>query len=955
MGIPIDCKRLIEVDFPLVSVSNNSSKEKNVKVGRITSVHVWFARRPLSACRAMNLACMLPDPDDENCLPEHRDVINQKIKQFYNDPEKIFDSSSEISKNTSLRNKLLGFIDLFSVHKNRNNTRMLKCVHDIMSGIWGSEKPIMLDSFAGGGSIPLEGQLIGMKSIASDINPIPVLLNKLQLELLPNLEESHFDEILSVAKKINFEVQEELIEAYPANNSKRPSEFVPIGYLCSRSIICEGIGCGVSYPLLASRWIAKRKKLGYDLTQIEDNKVKVRIINNPSKTEGNVSRHNATCPICEYTTPSKSVKRQMLGRNGGTEDSVLLAVVCKSTNKKGRFYFEPNQEDLRDREKAHHLCQEMKSMPEYANIIPNNMMKGNSRYLTPPFFGMNKWSDAYTPRQLISTILYAKKVSEISNPTTKIILALATSKLTNHNTSLCPWRTDIESFDRAFKSHRIPMIHDFYESRPFGEGGPTWIGDVKNTISGLKGGKNNVVVEPGVARFGDATDHFLPDDSVDLWATDPPYYDAVPYSDISNYFVTVLQSMLPDIIMENGLAPKIAEVVQDGTELPCGGKKSDQWYEGQVSKSLEEGLRVVKKSGIAYWVYAHKTTKGWSSVLRGIISSGWKVTGSWPIDTEMKSRVRAQNSAALSTSIHIIMRPRDIEAGVGEWSEILNQLPSKLKAWLIRMSNAGVMGADAIYSCIGPAMELFSKYDSVERASGQEIKIDEYLEYVWDTVADEAIKLLSPDSKQSTTEPNARFSLMAIWTLRQSVNVDYISGEKLDEEEIEVAAEPSKLTIPFDTASLLARGIGADIEDLEKNEVIDVKGSNVKILSPEDRRHYLLGVTNVGSKVQQKSSSSIQMKLGESSEEAEARVDVETKHKGLIEMPKRDSQLDKLHQAMLLHADGNSVALEAHLRDNIGDDPAVWQLANTLNTIYLEGSWERSKIEGVIARHQSLR
>ena len=499
------------------------------------------------------------------------------------------------------------------------------------------------------------------------------------------------------------------------------------------------------------------------------------------------------------------------------------------------------------------------------------------------------------------------------------------------------------------------MIHDFYESRPFGEGGPTWIGDVENTISGLKGGKTNVVLEPGAARFGDATDHFLPDDTVDLWATDPPYYDAVPYSDISNYIVAVLQSMMPDIILENGLAPKIAEVVQDGTELPSGDKKSDQWYERQVSKSLAEGLRVVKNSGIAYWVYAHKTTKGWSTVLRGIISSGWKVTGSWPIDTEMKSRVRAQNSAALSTSVHIIMRPRDIDSGVGEWSEILNLLPSKLKAWLIRMRNSGVMGADAIYSCIGPAMELFSKYDSVERASGEEIDIDEYLQYVWDTVADEAVKMLSPDSEQSTAEPNARFSLMAIWTLRQSAHIDYMSGENLDTEETEVSEEPSKLTLPFDTASLLARGIGAVIENLEKTNVIEVKGSVVKILSPEDRRHYLLGATNGNSKVQPKSSSGIQMKLGESSEEAEARVYVETKQKGFIEMPKRDSQLDKLHQAMLLHADGNSVTLEAHLRDNIGDDPMVWQLANTLNTLFPEGSWERSKVEGVIARYQSLR
>jgi hypothetical protein len=301
------------------------------------------------------------------------------------------------------------------------------------------------------------------------------------------------------------------------------------------------------------------------------------------------------------------------------------------------------------------------------------------------------------------------------------------------------------------------------------------------------------------------------------------------------------------------------------------------------------------------------------------------------------------------------MRPRKKKFGVGQWNEVLDQLPTITQNWLEKMEKSGVIGADAIYSCIGPAMELFSKYESVERASGQKVNVEEYLGIVWDTVAEEALKLLGPYSVQSTVETDARFFLMSIWTLRQSANINYMSGEVIDGEKTELSDKPSKFELPFDTASLLARGIGAVIEDLEKTNVIDVKKGIVKILSPEDRRHYLLGITNGKSKVHQKASDGIQLKLGESSEDAEARVEVEARQQGLIEMPKRDSQLDKLHQAMLLHADGNSTALEAHLRDNVGDDPMFWQLANTLNTLYPEGSWERAKIEGVISRYNSLR
>jgi putative DNA methylase len=972
MGIPINCKRLVEVDFPIVAVSEASAKEKDIKTGSFAAVHVWWARRPLAACRAMNMACMIPDPADANCPTELRRVIAAALDELERAPHGMQkklqvtkrtwevdddgDLSASRNRPESLKRRLLRFIGEYSRWDLKMSETHTKCARSIIIGCHNGN-PKLLDSFAGGGSIPIEGQRIGMEAYASDINPIPLLLNRLQLELLPNITENFLNELKQKAIRINEALKQEVESVYPIQVYSKIDE-VPIGFLCARQIICEGIDCGIKFPLISSPWVAKssKNKVCYSFKRDGD-QVAVGLINNPNLDqipEQTCKRGDAKCPICNYVTPVKSVRKQLTILNGGTNESRLLVTITTPKNGTGRIFNVPTSDDIDARNRsANKLLDYLNNNPELS--MPDEPMPPQgSLGMRVQGYGMTNWGAIYTHRQALTNLVLCNEVKKEKEPLARVILALTASKFNDRNSSLCMWSPPHMKFLPTFKSHRMQMTWDFFEPCPFGNLGSNYLTTFENVLRGIRAAMTPNGGISGNSAYGDATNHFMPDDSIDLWATDPPYYDSVPYSDISNYFVVWLKRMLPDLVLEDQIAPKLAELVMDKSAI-ADGKKDSVWYESSVERALREGCRLTKSDGIAYWVYAHKSTEGWSTVLKGVIKSGWKVTGSWPISTERKSRFRAQNSAALSTSVHIVMRPRPDDAGVGEWSVILNNLSEKLSAWLTRMKDAGVMGADAIYSCIGPAMELFSKYDSVERASGEGVDIDEYLQYVWDSIADEAVKLLSPDSEQSAAEPDARFSLMAIWTLRQSANVDYVSGDTLDEEEIEVASEPSKLTIPFDTASLLARGIGAVIEDLEKSEVIDVKGGIVEILSPENRRHYLLGVTNGASKVQQKSSGGIQIKLGESWEEAEARVDVETKQKGLIEMPKRDSQLDKLHQAMLLHADGNSVALEAHLRDNIGDDPMVWQLANTLNTLFPEGSWERSKIEGVIARYQSLR
>jgi adenine-specific DNA methylase len=976
MAIPENCKRLAEVDFPLVAVSSAGHREKNIHTGSFSSVHVWWARRPLAACRAMNLACILPDPADENCpvdllseiariLDEfQRNLGSRKIMHLENawDSDDDGDMKSNRNQRMELRVRLLKFIGEYSSWDNKSNQIYTRCARELVTSCHESV-PVILDSFAGGGSIPLEGKRIGMKAIATDINPIPLLLNKLQLQQLSDFTEITSANLMSIAEKMNSNMRGRVEKLYPDNSYRRIGE-LPIGYICAREVVCEGSGCGVKYPLLKSPWVVNSKKgqkVCYNF-KLNGGKVNISLIENPSDNQiprVTVSNANGICPICNHKTPKESIRRQLKLRNGGTWDSRLLVTVTKPIGGKGKRFHASTQVEIDARAKASQLIEKLVSVDKTLSL-PDEMLpipegkKMGTLGVGVQGYGIDKWKYLFSPRQLLTSLILVQEARKISDSFEQLISGLAVSKFNNQNSSISYWRPRDMKFNRAFDSHRIPMRWDFFEPIPYGEDGSNF----KETFINILRGLNSAMVPEGSTKgmsiYSDAASLSLPDDSIDMWATDPPYYDMVPYSDISNFFVVWLKRIGFDLVLENGISPKSVEIVADKSAIMGTDAKNKQWFESRITEALKEGLRVTKKSGIAYWVYAHKSTEGWAATLNGIIDAGWMITGSWPITTDLDVRLRAQRSASLKTSIHIVMRHRPAENVTGDWSDVLDNLTKNIANWLQKMNEAGVKGADSIYSCIGPAMEIFSKYDRIERASGEKVSVETYLDVVWDTIAEEALKLLAPNSNQSATEPDSRFSMMMIWTLRQSTDIanDRINDLKKDKDKSE--GKPTKFEIPFDTASLLARGVGVELEDLVKSRVITSSQGTVTLCSPESRRSYLFDTT-VGKTITSTNDENIQLKIGESLSDGKARMAKETKTRIVEKMMRKGSHLDMLHQAMLLHADGNSIALEEHLRSTIGDNAEVWQLAQTLNSIYPKGSWDLIKIEGVIARYRSLR
>jgi len=194
-----------------------------------------------------------------------------------------------------------------------------------------------------------------------------------------------------------------------------------------------------------------------------------------------------------------------------------------------------------------------------------------------------------------------------------------------------------------------------------------------------------------------------------------------------------------------------------------------------MQMAFTEGRRVLGEDGIGAVVFAHKTTEGWEALITGMLRGGWTVTASWPITTEMGSRLRARDSAALAASVHLVCRPRPANAGIGGWEDILRELPNRIGDWMERLSGEGIRGADLVFSCIGPALELFSKFEEVETAEGREVKLPEFLEKVCEVVVRSALQQVlgtaeahARNSAAGALEEDARLTALFLWTLQST-------------------------------------------------------------------------------------------------------------------------------------------------------------------------------------------
>lgn len=454
------------------------------------------------------------------------------------------------------------------------------------------------------------------------------------------------------------------------------------------------------------------------------------------------------------------------------------------------------------------------------------------------------------------------------------------------------------------------------------------------------------MLDGGQAIQSSADSIVIPEDFASAFITDPPYYDSVPYSDLANFYYVWHRAVLLEE-KPAGYLPFVTPKTQEMTVDHPSSLDERVRYRDGLTRAFEAGRVSTKPSGVGVIVFAHKSTEGWEALLEAIVQAGWCIVGSWPIDTELQNRLNALGTASLVSSIHLVCRPRENADGalqtnlIGDWREVLQELPARIHAWLPRLAREGIVGADAIFACLGPALEIFSRYSRVEKASGEVMTLSTYLEYVWAAVSKEALDMVFQGADTSGFEEDARLTAMWLWTLGTD-------GNGVDEGKVVASAG---YTMEFDAARKIAQGLGAHLEQL--GHLVEVKGSNARLLPAVERTRYLFGVESAKQPAR-RGKREAQMSLFEGMGKEQAEAAGWTVDDDLAIAPGR-TVLDRVHQSMLLFAAGRSNALKRYLVDEgIGKDERFWSLAQALSALYPSHSDEKRWVDGVLARKKGL-
>lgn len=790
-----DDTRLIEVAFPLKQASLDSVHEKNVRHGHISTLHIWPARRPLAAARAALLATLLPDPG----TPEAR---QQLVERIGGRVVKTVDKNGSKVKEETVDGVL---------HWGRESSPDMDWFRDQIRLAYGGRAPKMLDPFAGGGAIPLEAMRLGCEVTAVDINPVAWFILKCTLEYpqklagqtrplpdfalhSPEFMEAflHQGEKKGTRKKnatskgqLDFlavpeadlawhvrawgqwvleQARQELARFYPTIGGK-----TTVAYLWARTVTCKR--CRKSIPLLKTRWLTKKDNkrarltlvpnadgtavefgIEQDVPVVGGNAAQKRA-HDKEMGQGTMSRSGAKCPLCQTIMTMEDIRLE--GR-AGRLGMVMTAVVVDGP--KGKEYRLPAEEEIHMAEAAAHELERVYDEIPFA--MPDEPTPTQSQFSGVANYGMDKWSKLFTPRQLlaIGTLLIAlrssrKALDNIYPPAWRdslyAHLALSVDRYLDFANMGVQWKIDVPTINHSFVRFALPISWDFAEGNPLGFLAGSYsiclerIAVGLDTYRGWKLGE----IPPSILNSS-ATETI--NGEMDVIITDPPYYDAIPYSDIMDFFYVWLRRALWEIettenaVFQGRLSPKWdhatgdGELIDDASRFDGDGAKSKQAYENGMFRAFLRCHEALRTNGRLVIVFAHKQPDAWETLVSAIIRAGFVVDASWPIQTEQTSRMRAQSSAALSSSVWLVCKKRDAIARPGWDTTVLEDMRNRLAERLHEYWDAGIRGPDFVWAATGPALEAYSRYPVVKKANspGEVMTVSEFLQHVRRLVVD---------------------------------------------------------------------------------------------------------------------------------------------------------------------------------------------------------------------------
>jgi putative DNA methylase len=777
-------KKLIEVALPLVAINTASAREKSIRHGHPSTLHLWWARRPLATCRAVLFASLVDDPS------EHPEEFPTEQDQ------------------TQERERLFRLIEELVKWENSNNENILRQVRAEIHKSTGGNPPPVLDPFAGGGSIPLEAQRLGLKAYASDLNPVAVLINKALIEIPPkfagrppvnphaqqSLMGSDWhgtrglaDDIRYYGKWMRDEAEKRIGHLYPKVTLPKEyggGEATVIAWLWARTVTCPNPACGAKMPLVRSFYLSTKKgKEAWVEPQIDHN-VNPTTIQFDVKTgqgqpqDGTVNRQGARCIACGSPVPLDYIRSE--GKVGRIS-AQLMAIVAEGQH--GRAYISPNEEQA-------DIAQQAKP-----SGVPETDLPEQALGFRVQLYGMTKHRDLFTSRQLAALTTFSDLVQEARDkvlhdassadlPINGIslndggvetnayagavatYLALAVDKGANLWSSICSWMSDRGAMRETFARQAISMIWDFAEANPFSDSGGNifmFIERISDVIEYLPNSTRGTCEQSNATSSSSKISPLL-------ISTDPPYYDNIGYADLSDFFYIWLRRSLratyPDLF-KTMLVPKVQELIATPYRFEGSKSKAQEFFEIGLAKAFEH-MRAIQHPDYPLTVYyafrqsesddgdgdqednvrngvakngntpTVTASTGWETMLTGLISSGFTITGTWPMHTEGPGRARALDSNALASSIVLVCRPRPLEVPIASRREFLNALRLELPLALKNLQRGSIAPVDLAQASIGPGMSIYSRYSKVVESDGKPMSVRTALQLI-NRALDEAL------------------------------------------------------------------------------------------------------------------------------------------------------------------------------------------------------------------------
>jgi len=810
-------RRLIEVAFPLEEVSEYSRKDPYLGSPHPQTLHRWWARRPLPACRAFIYTSLVDDPGNDKEREEIlKEVADLASWDAVRKPDQVVRPREKGGSGLTGRQLL-----------ERARQRILECN--------GGKPPRLLDPFAGGGAIPLEALRLGCEVEASDLNPVAVLILKGTLEypqkygrpLAEQVEQKRQGKRDSVAG-VDGEVPEyireaaqagnggqvsftegDLIEAYRKNPLATdvrywgnwmlerareelaeyyppdPDGSVPVAYLWSRTVPCPN--CGAEMPLIRQYWLARTDKSKAALTPVVDHEVKridFDVVEGSAVTgdpaHATTSRGDTACLSCNQVVKAEYVRHA--GQRGKL-NAIMTAVVLDTPGSRGKRYRADIPGDMETFDRAGRRLDALQAAYDGdLSLVPDEPLPYDPQKINVQLYGLDDWGKLFNARQLLLITTFVSLIREAHSSMLSVrldsgyaravatYLALALDRIPGENSTCTRWNPVGPKPQGALGLQALPMIWDYAELNPWAGS----VGDVARAFAIEHSAVEFLCESVGDTRASvtqlDARS--VTGESVDIVVTDPPYYDSVNYAYVSDFFYVWLKrsigTVYPDLL-SLPLTPRKEQIVMSvhsdeyADEVDRVSAARQAYVDGMAKSFTSMGTRV-RPGAIAGVVFAHTDPNAWATLIEGLLQANLVSDASWPIDTEIGTKLAGMSQAKLKTSVWMACRPGEEAAAEAFIGDVLEEMRPVIRERLLYFWGKGIRGADFFISAIGPALSVFGRHSRVLRPDGSEVGVRDFLDLVRRESTEVALEQVLVGADLGIVDPITRQFVTWLWS-----------------------------------------------------------------------------------------------------------------------------------------------------------------------------------------------